>query len=246
MPPPTRTNSGVEVGDRSLPSSQAAEVAAGDQNANPRNAASGARSGAAERLCVEPLAKRSRPGDICKENGAGLTRLLAPRIRRCQRAAAGVTEASSLRVLFAAARAPGHGESVLAREGGVAPSLSPRIPHPPERPCDREAQFTTNNYDRQIMRRQARPGIRCLPSRRRLSTPSLDMLRCEEADEPAPWPEPQARSTSAWMASSSCSSSASSRPPAIRRTSSCRSSSLFAKLPRLWPRLRITKRSPTG
>ena len=77
----------------------------------------------------------------------------------------------------------------------------------------------------------------------------LDVLHREEAQEGLRRRQPDARhgwESSAVMPSSSCWSSASSRPPAIRRTSSSLSISDFAKLPRLRPRFRITKRSPTG
>src|SRR4029450_2640422 len=72
----------------------------------------------------------------------------------------------------------------------------------------------------------------------------FDVLGGQEADERLRGRE--LHYTSARIASSSCSSSASSRPPAMRRTSSCRSISRLSYVPRLWPRLRITKRSPTG
>ena len=70
-----------------------------------------------------------------------------------------------------------------------------------------------------------------------------DLLR-EEADESLRSRQPHA--TPSRSSASSCSSSASSRPPAIWRTSSWRSISDFWKLPRLRPRFRITNRSPTG
>ena len=77
----------------------------------------------------------------------------------------------------------------------------------------------------------------------------LDMLHREKAQEGLCRRQPDPRhgwESSAVMPSSSCWSSVSSRPPAIRRTSSSLSISDFAKLPRLRPRFRITKRSPTG
>ena len=61
-----------------------------------------------------------------------------------------------------------------------------------------------------------------------LDAVALDVLRGEEADERLRGSQPHDDETSARIASSSCSSSASSAPPAIRRTSSCRSMSFFA------------------
>ena len=80
---------------------------------------------------------------------------------------------------------------------------------------------------------------------RLLDAVALDVLRGEEPDEGLRGGQAH-RLHCAVSTSSSCSSSASSRPPAMSRTSSWRSISLFSYAPKLWPRLRMTNRSPTG
>ena len=115
------------------------------------------------------------------------------------------------------------------------------------------ARLVVGQELRALVQRLADPGHVAVPEDPEaaaeepvLDAVALDVLRREEADERLRGGQPHDDETSAWIASSSCSSSASSAPPAISRTSSCRSISVFAKFPRLWPRFRITKRSPTG
>src|SRR5215813_5574631 len=69
-----------------------------------------ARHDTAERLRVESLSERRRPGHVGEEDGDGLAHL--PSSRGRQHRAAAAAEAKALRILMAAARAPDHAQSV--------------------------------------------------------------------------------------------------------------------------------------